>query len=29
VDLFRNKSQVPVEAFLQQLRQQRHLPEPK
>jgi DNA-binding response OmpR family regulator len=29
VELFRNQNQVPVEAFLQQLRQQRHAPEPK
>lgn len=29
VELFRNKSHVPVEAFLQQLRQQRQVPEAK
>jgi hypothetical protein len=29
VELFRNKSHVPVEAFLQQLREQRHVPEAK
>lgn len=29
VELFRSKPQVPVEVFLQQLRQQRHVPEAK